>query len=278
MPDILTKKEAVKFLELDEKTFENYFKNADEITPLPRAGRGRFTFNKTDLEEWRKDYDQRTIALDRDDYARCMDFVLAQHFRGYVTSDWGTSRIREFGQKVTNWVKGQLGEIAVQKFFKQKFNVSVELDFDIHPNIVPQDITKVLKRSKWVEPSIGVGIKSSKPKSAYLVLGGNEVEIPERSSDVYIYCRPALEDDHLLRVSKSEITKLVSGQPHYDKYKNDIPDLGNIPCEIAGYCYKDELEKVTSIPGQTFDGHRYVIKSGRLHRDKKSWRELLNRL
>jgi len=45
-----------------------------------------------------------------------LDFALAQHFRGYVLSDWGTARQREFGQKITNWVKGQLAESAVKKF------------------------------------------------------------------------------------------------------------------------------------------------------------------
>lgn len=30
MPKILSKKEAVEFLGLDEKTFDNYFKNAAE--------------------------------------------------------------------------------------------------------------------------------------------------------------------------------------------------------------------------------------------------------
>lgn len=32
MRKILTKKEAIKYLGLDEKTFDNYFKNADEFS------------------------------------------------------------------------------------------------------------------------------------------------------------------------------------------------------------------------------------------------------
>ncbi len=50
-------------------------------------------------------------------------------------SDWGTARQREFGQKITNWVKGQLAEVAVKKFFKKEFNVDVELDFRIYDEI-----------------------------------------------------------------------------------------------------------------------------------------------
>lgn len=46
-----------------------------------------------------------------------------------MQSDFGTGRQREFGQKITNWVKGQLGEVAVKKFLKREFNLDVELDF-----------------------------------------------------------------------------------------------------------------------------------------------------
>ena len=47
MPKIISKKEAVSFLDLDEKTFDNYFKNAKEFDCLDRNGRrGRFLFDE----------------------------------------------------------------------------------------------------------------------------------------------------------------------------------------------------------------------------------------
>ena len=47
MDKILTKKEAIKFLGLDDKTFDNYFRNADEFDCLARQnGRGRFLFEQ----------------------------------------------------------------------------------------------------------------------------------------------------------------------------------------------------------------------------------------
>jgi len=123
MSKIVSKKDAVKFLGIDEKIFENYFKNADEFSCVPRKGKnGRFLFEEEQLKKWKEDYDWRTVNLDLEDYALCLDFALAQHFRGYVLSDWGTSRQREFGQKITNWVKGQLGEVAVKKFLKIVYN------------------------------------------------------------------------------------------------------------------------------------------------------------
>lgn len=113
MSKIITKKDAIKLLDIDEKTFNNYFLNAGEFSCVPRKGGERYHFNEDMLKQWREDYRNRTVILDIEDYALCLDFALAQHFRGYVLSDWGTARQREFGQKIINWVKGQLGEVAV---------------------------------------------------------------------------------------------------------------------------------------------------------------------
>ena len=120
MDDILTKKEAIQFLKLDDKIFDNYFKNAGEFPCIKRAGRGRFMFDKLALQKWKDNLVWRTVELTKEDYALCLDFALAIHFKEYVLSDFGSGRQREFGQKITNWVKGQLGELAVQKFFKKE--------------------------------------------------------------------------------------------------------------------------------------------------------------
>ncbi len=211
--EILTRAEAIEFLGLDPKIFNNFFQSAGEFNCLPRQNnRGRYYFDKTVLQDWRNSFEWRTIELDIDDYSLCLDFALAQHFRGYVLADWGTARQREFGQKITNWVKGQLAEVAVKKFFEKEFGVVVELDFEIHDDIVPQDIIAVVENGQHRNPKIGVGIKSSKPKSAYLVLSENEITIQERRSDIYIFCRPDIPDDHLLRITKNRIVELVLGR------------------------------------------------------------------
>ncbi len=274
----LSKKEALVFTGLDKKFFDNYL-SANEFACLTRnGGRGRFYFDQDVLKEWMKKREWKTVDLTKDDYALCLDFALAQHFRSYVTSDFGTGRQREFGQKITNWVKGQLGELAVQKFFKSKFNVDVELDFEIHDDIVPQDIIRVKEKGKTRNPKIGVGIKSSKPKNVFLVLGENEIHIPERRSDVYIFCRPDIPDDHILRIAKTAVQKIVEGKPHYNSYKEHMPDFANIPCEVVGWCRYTDLEEVKEIPGQTFDGVRFVKASGKLKSSPDDWEKLVNLL
>jgi hypothetical protein len=280
MSQILTKKEAIEFLGLNDKIFDNYFRNAKEFSSLERPnGRGRFKFHKKELEEWQENFKWRTIDLTLEDYAKCLDFALAQHFKGYVLSDWGTGRQREFGQKLTNWIKGQLGEIAVQKFLKREFDVEVELDFEIYDGIVAQDIIGVFKNGKKRTPHMDIGIKSSKPKSSFLVLGGNEVKLADRKSDVFIFCRPDLPDDHILRLAHEKINETVKDQKHFPTYKDFVPSFENVPCEIAGYCLINELEEVTEIPGQPFDnGYRYVKATGLLHRSKEKWGELVKKL
>ena len=118
-------------------------------------------------------------------------------------------------------------------------------------------------------------------KSAFLILSENEVVLEARRSDVYIFCRPDIPDDHLLRITKERIVELVRNQQHYPSYKEDIPEFTDIPCEIAGWIDTGDLEKVEAktIPGlEDATGFRYMKKSGLLHKNKESWKQLLGRL
>lgn len=268
--------EAAKYLGLDLKTFNNFFLVAKEFTAEPRFnGRGIYRFSKSSLDEWKANFKWRTVSLDRKDYDLCLDFALAIHFKGYVLANWGTATQREFGQKLSNWMRGQLGEVAVKKFLHERFNVAVELDFDIYSSIVEQDVIFFKGR----KPKLGIGIKASKPKSNTLILTKNEVEIDTRSSDVYIFCRVDLPDDHLLRISREEVVESMKDQPHFDKYGTDIPHFKDINCEIAGFCYKGELEKMSSVPSLDFSpGYRWVRFSGELHRTESEWKELIDQL
>ena len=278
MDETLKKKEAIELLELEEKTFDNYFKNANEFSALPRENdRGRFKFRKEDLTAWKENYDWRSGLLTFDDYIICLDFALAMHYRNYVASDFGTGRQREFGQKVTNWVKGQLGELALKKFLKDKLNTEIELDFDIRDEFVPQDVSFIKDGGGTREPRIGVGIKTSKPKSGFLVLSDGDTR-EGRSSDVYVFCRVDIPDDHLMRISRDNIKQLIQEQQHHERYFELIPGFEDIPYEVAGWCTLDNLEEVTEIPGQEFSGPRYVISSGRMNRSRQSWNEFVQML
>lgn len=276
---LLTKREAIEFLGIDSKKFENFFRYANEFRPLPRpGGRGRFLFDSEELARWKQDYLSRTFSLTEDEYNRCLDFALAMHFRGYAFVDWGTARQREFGQKISNWVRGQLGEIAVAHFCRERLGIEIELDFEMHETIVPQDVLAIIENGVRRSPRFRIGIKATKPKNAYLVLSPNEVEHQDRMSDVYILTRVDLPDDHLLRIAHREIISRVRSQQHFALYSQNIQPLGSISCEVAGFAYRDELEMVESIPGQRFTGYRYVKKSGDLRRSIEEWQNIFEGL
>src|SRR3989304_4809771 len=124
----LTKAEAALLLGLDRKQFENFYSKGAEFDET--------NMDKDKLIEWKKDYDSRCFMLSPEEYAKCLDFALAIHFRGYASIDFGTARQREFGQKVANWVRGQLGELGFAHFCREKLGFDVELDFEMHKDIV----------------------------------------------------------------------------------------------------------------------------------------------
>lgn len=263
----LTKAGAARLLGMEQKQFNNFYEYATEF--------GRGALDRDRLLEWKKQYDSRCFPLSIKDYAKCLDFALAIHFRGYASIDWGTARQREFGQKVSNWVRGQLGELGFARFCHKRLGFDIELDFGMHEEIVPQDVLVIIKNGKKRKPVHRIAVKATKPRNASLVLSRNEVELPDRKSDVYVFTRVDLPDDHLLRISRREILSMLRTQQHFDSYKNKISRLGPINCEVAGFAYRKDLKLSNSIPGYEFDSERYVKQTGKLRRDLSEWREAI---
>ncbi len=275
----LSKSDAIAYLSsiIDEKTFTNYFSMAAEFECLPRSHGERYYFDKGALDKWENEYKSRLVDVPIEGYYKCLDFAFVQHFNGYVLSDWGSGRQREFGQKMTNWTRGLLAEVAFEIFLK-KFGCEVKLDFDLHEEFVPQDIVGIMENGGYRNPRIGVGIKSSKKKNASLVLSPQEVEDDYRKSDVYVFVRVDLPDDHLIRLLPNAFKKLVKGQQHYELYENKFDLLESVRCEIAGWCVKDDLDYVTRIPGYDFGSYRYVKQTGKLRRSVQEWESLVKML
>lgn len=128
-------------------------------------------------------------------------------------------------------------------------------------------------------PKLGIGIKASKTKNAYLVLGSNEVELAERKSDVYIFARVGLPSDHLFRILRDHsffgnVRKFLDENIDFKK----ILKLEEISVWICGFAYVDELERVTSIPKQDFSWHRYVKSVAKLHNSDSDWSRLIQKL
>jgi len=146
---------------------------------------------------------------------------------------------------------------------------------------VPQDIVGVKEGAELRQPRIKIAVKATKFKNSFLILGQNEVESEDRRSDVYILVRVDLPDDHLMRLAKEVLPHLLATQSYFASYKSKMLNLGPIPCEIAGFCRVEELEKVSDpktlgkiLGTSNPKGYRYVKATGKLHRSLSDWEDI----
>jgi hypothetical protein len=213
------------------------------------------------------------------EYETCFEFAIKMVYGGLSLN--GIRGQRTEVQAADDVILGILAEHAIKNLMEKKFKTRIKLDEEVHPeHITPQDFDQIEKNGKFRAPRLGVGIKASKMKNAYLVLGANEVESLKRKSDVYIFARVGLPSDHLFRILRDhsffgEVRKFFETN---DKFKK-IEKLESIPVWICGFAYINELKKVTSIPGQEFNnGHRYARSVGKLHNSDKDWLNLISKL
>jgi hypothetical protein len=273
----LTKKEAIEFLNISKKDFENYFSCSKEIEGYKKGA--RWFFSKEKINCWNNLKKERTIELTMTEYETCFEFAIKMVYGGLSLN--GIRGQRTEVQAADDVILGILAEHAIKNFLSRKFLKEIKLDESVHPKeITPQDFDLIEDGGVFRTPKLGVGVKASKMKSAFLVLGSNEVELTERRSDVYIFARVGLPGDHLFRILRDhsffgKVRKFFDENESFKK----IGILEKIPVWICGFVYADELDKVTEIPGQQFSkGYRYVKSVSKLHNFDDDWRELLNRL
>lgn len=277
MEEKLTKKQAIEFLNIPEKDFKNYFEFSKEIQG-EKIG-SRWYFDRENLSSWKKLKEERTVYLTMAEYETCFEFAIKMVYGGLSLN--GIRGQRTEVQAADDVILGILAEHAIKNLLVEKFETKIKLDEEVHPeHITPQDFDQIEENGSFRTPKLGVGIKASKMKNAYLVLGANEVEFSERKSDVYVFVRVGLPSDHLFRILRehSFFGKVRKFFETNDKFRK-IEKLENIPVWICGFAYVDELEKVTAIPGQEFsNGHRYVKSVGKLHNTDKDWNDLISKL
>jgi len=287
MTVILTKQEAINFLGINQKYFENYYKNSGEIKAYKGKELGNgytsnwWYFKKTDLEKWKKMKDSRTVVLSLPEYEKCFEFAIKMAYSFAGSHGTGIRGVRSEVQMADDFILGILAEHAVQKFIKDKFNTKIKLDTEVHHGrIVPQDFDGIMARGKWRNCKIGVAVKSSKMKSCFNIIPPIEYENGRRKSDVYIFVRVGLPSDHLFRILRDHsFFKNVSDfLEESDKFRK-IKELKNIPMWICGFSYHKEFSKATSVPGLRFDnGYRYVKSVADMHNTDKDWKEFLRLL
>lgn len=281
MEEKIGSKQAQEYISIEKKAFENYFKNSKEIKAVKE--RGRWWFNKKDLDNWKKLKESRTVVLALPEYEKCFEFAIKMAYSSRASHGTGIRGVRSEVQMADDFILGILAEHGVQKFLKDKFRVDVKLDMEVHPDhITPQDFDGIYEGEKIRSVKIGVAIKSSKIKSCFNVIPPIEYENKGRKSDVYIFVRVGLPSDHLFRILREHsFFKTVKDFLEKSEGFRKIKELREIPIWIAGFSYHKEFRKVTEIPGQKFDGnpnYRYVVGVGEMHNSDRDWKELLKKL
>ena len=279
MEEILSKKEAVNFLGIPEKYFDNYFKNSNEIKGF--KDNNRWYFNKQDLIDWDNLRKERTVFLSLKEYEKCFEFAIKMAYASKASHGTGIRGVRSEVQMADDFILGILAEHGIKKFLKEKFNKIIELDMEIHPDhITPQDFDGIYEDGKLRDVKIGVAVKSSKMKSCYNIVPEIEYENTDRKSDVYIFDRVGLPSDHLFRILRDHsFFKNVKEYLEKSDQFRKIKQLKDIPIWICGFSYYNELEKATEIPGQKFSkGYRYVKSVGDMHNTDSDWILLIQKL
>jgi hypothetical protein len=279
MPEeIFNSKEAINYLGIEKKEFENYFKNSKEIKSFKEGS--RWKFNKTDLENWQKLKKERTIILNLEEYEKCFEFAIKMAYVTKQSRGTGIRGARSEPQKADDFIFGILAEYGVKKFLKEKFDIDVELDTEVHPDhITEQDLIGIKEKGKLRKVKLGVAIKSSKWKSCFNVIDPLEYDTPKRKSDVYIFVRVGLPSDHLFRILRehSFFKKVKDFLDKENEYRK-INELKEIPIWITGFSFHGEFKKVKAIPGQEFKDWRYVKSVGEMYNSNTDWKALIKKL
>jgi hypothetical protein len=277
----LTRKEAIEFLSITDKEFDNYFKSGKEFNG--HKEKNRWMFNKSEISKWKTMRDSRIVSLSLKEYQECFEFALKMSYSGKATRGTGIRGVRSEVQMADDFILGILAEFGVKKFLNEKFNTDIKLDMEVHPeHITPQDFDGVKENGKYRQVKIGVAVKSSKWKSCWNIIPPVEYENKDRKSDVYLFVRVGLPSDHLFRILRNhsffkKVNKFLDKNTKF----NSIDALDEIPIWIAGYSNHKELDKVTEIPNQTFSGnpnYRYVKEVGKMRNKDSDWKKLIKKL
>jgi hypothetical protein len=278
-PEELTKSEAISFLHIPPKHFENYFRFSKEIPSFKQLG--RWYFKKIDLEKWRTLKERRTVVLNLQQYEECFEFAIRMVYSSTGHHGTGIRGERSEMQAADDWILGILAEFALKKFLKERFDTEIKLDTEVHPGfITPQDVDKVVEKGVERKPHICVAVKASKIKSCYLVVPEIEYEKEDRKSDVYVFARVGLPSDHLFRFLRDHsFIKRAREFLEKDDRLRKIGTLEDVKVWLCGFVEHKDLDKVTEIPGQVFSkGYRYVKSVAEMRNSDEDWKAFVQML
>mgnify|MGYP000081781918 CR=1 FL=1 len=219
-----------------------------QIVESAREGGEVQTGSWEDWKEWISRFQNSLLWFDLDDYVRVMIRALLvnpEMTSEMTRADFGTSRQRDAAQSLTDTMRGYLGELAVARFLKNKFNVEVELPTrrGSAKEFISSDIERIkMPGEDWRPPELSMSIKTTKFQGVWL-------EMPEsqfKKSDVFVMVRLGISRMHLIAFFKT--ISLIKGkiipkgieineldQETADVLWKELPDFQPIPAYIVGF-------------------------------------------
>lgn len=227
---------------------------AGEIKIVP-SGRSNAL---TNVNEWFKDrLMPNTVSIPEKMYKQALYSAFRLIILGNIAkTDFGSSRQRDFGQMLTDFTRGFLGEAAMKLFFMQRFKLKVDLEEKEIGDIkqfLPTDIARVWKNSSARAPKINFSIKTSKLPSIWLDIAQGQLS----HSDIFCFIKIGLTFDHFAVFLKNAgfIEKLVNIGKEVGEVKENmvdqevqqllsaIPEMSPWPAYISGYVTKKDFKK-----------------------------------
>jgi len=183
------------------------------------------------------------VQITKEDYKEVLEFILKlKYLWGGATIDFASSGVkRDIGKYIHDHMGGKLAEIAVKKYLKSKYNITVELGFEKYEStddFMLGDIEKVVKDDGTVvDPKLKVEIKATKSSSRWWLISNNEFN--SREYDIYILAIIDLPLDHIIRFFKDNL------ELKDEELKKTIPDFGLIEAKIKGIVWRGEFKNNT---------------------------------
>lgn len=194
------------------------------------------------INDWTADLVFSSIVLTYEDYLKAAVHALRLAPK-IAATDYGTSRQRDLAQVWTDAIRGFLGEIAFEKWLKERFGIEVGLDFRAGSleEFLPSDIAWVKRPGESPRsPRLKISIKTTKLQGIWLDIPYAQLE----HSDVFVMVRVGVSRNHFIAFLKEisvirdkifEMAKKLGIQFDEEEVWKTIPSFTDIVAFVVGF-------------------------------------------